>query len=61
MFPLWLRWISAVNPFTFAVNALKKLLLKDTGFAGISLEVAVLAGLSLALMTGCIMLSKRQV
>ena len=53
-FPLWLRWISAVDPFTFAVDALKKLLLKDTGFVGISLDVAVLAGLSLALITGCI-------
>ena len=60
-FPLWLRWISAVDPFTFAVDALKKLLLKDTGFAGIALDVAVLAGLSLALITGCIMLFKRQV
>ena len=60
-FPLWLRWLSAVDPFTFAVDALKKLLLKDTGFVGISLDVAVLAGLSLALISGCILLFKRQV
>ena len=40
-FPFWLRWISDVDPFTFAVDALKKLLLKDTGFAGISFDVFV--------------------
>lgn len=60
-FPFWLRWISSVDPFTFAVDALKKLLLKDTGFAGISFDVAVLTGLSLALITGCILLFKRQI
>ena len=42
-FPVWLRGLSAVDPFTYAVDALKNLLLKDTGFAGISLDVAVLA------------------
>jgi ABC-2 type transport system permease protein len=60
-FPAWLRGLSAVDPFTFAVDALKKLLLKDTGFAGISFDVAVLAGLSFALISGCILLFKRQV
>ena len=60
-FPVWLRWISVVDPFTYAVHALKNLLLKDTGFAGIYFDVAVLAGLSLVLITGCILLFKRQV
>lgn len=60
-FPFWLRWISNVDPFTFAVDALKKLLLKDTGFAGISFDVFVLAGLSLVLISGCILLFKRQI
>ena len=33
-FPVWLRWISYIDPFTYAVHALKNLLLKNTGFAG---------------------------
>jgi ABC-2 type transport system permease protein len=60
-FPLWLRWISFVDPFTYGVDALKKLLLKDTGFVGIYADVAVLATFSLVLVTGCILLFKRQI
>jgi ABC-2 type transport system permease protein len=60
-FPFWLRWISSIDPFTFAVDALKKLLLKDTGFAGISFDIFVLAGLSLVMINGCILLFKRQI
>lgn len=60
-FPFWLRWISNVDPFTFAVDALKKLLLKNTGFGGISFDVLVLSGLSVALITACISLFKRQI
>lgn len=59
-FPVWLRWISIVDPFTYVVDALKNLLLKDTGFAGIYLDVAILAGFSITLITGCILLFKRQ-
>ncbi len=33
-FPVWLRWISVVDPFTYAVHALKNLLLKNTGIPG---------------------------
>ena len=33
-FPFWLRWISFIDPFTYAVHALKALLLKNTGFSG---------------------------
>ncbi len=60
-FPVWLRALSVVDPFTYVVDALKNLLLKDTGFAGISLDVAILAGFSTALITGCILLFKRQI
>ncbi len=31
-FPVWLRALSVVDPFTYVVDALKNLLLKDTGF-----------------------------
>jgi ABC-2 type transport system permease protein len=60
-FPGWLRWISIVDPFTYVVEALKNLLLKDTGFSGISHDVANLTAFSIVLITGCILLFKRQI
>jgi len=60
-FPVWLRAMSIVDPFTYVVDALKNLLLKDTGFAGISLDLAILTGFSAVLITGCILLFKRQI
>jgi ABC-2 type transport system permease protein len=60
-FPVWLRSISVIDPFTYVVDALKNLLLKDTGFAGIYLDLAILAAISAALITGCILLFKRQI
>jgi len=60
-FPVWLRWISTVDPFTYVVEALKNLLLKDTGFSGIYRDVAILTGFSVVLITGCILLFKRQI
>ena len=60
-FPVWLRAMSIVDPFTYVVDALKNLLLKDTGFAGICLDLAILTGFSAALITGCILLFKRQI
>src|SRR5205823_14145140 len=35
-FPGWMRAISTVNPFTYAVHAFKSLLLKNTGFGAIT-------------------------
>ena len=60
-FPVWLRWISIVDPFTYAVHALKNLLLKDTGFPGIYFDVAVLLGFSVLLISASILLFKRQI
>jgi len=60
-FPVWLRAMSFVDPFTYVVDALKNLLLKDTGFAGISLDLAILTCFSAVLITGCILLFKRQI
>lgn len=60
-FPLWLRWISIVDPFTYVVDALKNLLLKDTGFAGIYTDVGILVTFSVVLITSCILLFKRQI
>ncbi|HKC96382.1 MAG TPA: ABC transporter permease, partial [Methylomirabilota bacterium] len=53
-FPAWLRAVAAVDPFTYAVHALKSLLLKNTGFGAISLDLAYLlafAAVAMALAT----------
>jgi ABC-2 type transport system permease protein len=60
-FPAWLRAVSVVDPFTYAVDALKNLLLKDAGFAGIHSDVAILAAFSAVFITGCIVLFQRQI
>jgi ABC-2 type transport system permease protein len=60
-FPVWLRWISVIDPFTYAVHALKNLLLKNTGFEGIYRDVALLCGFAVILISGCIALFKRQI
>ena len=60
-FPIWLRWISVVDPFTYAVHALKNLLLKDTGIQGIYSDVAILLGFSVLLISASILLFKRQI
>jgi len=60
-FPVWLKWISVVDPFTYVVHALKNLLLKNTGFEGIYFDVLVLFGFSVVLISACIALFKRQI
>jgi ABC-2 type transport system permease protein len=60
-FPVWLRWISYVDPFTYAVHALKSLLLKNTGFAGIYRDVFVLVGFSVVLVSLTVAFFKRQI
>lgn len=60
-FPSWLRWISVIDPFTYTVHALRNLTVKDTGFAGIYMDVLILAGISAIMVSGCVLLFKRQV
>src|SRR5438445_267150 len=60
-FPVWLRWISVIDPFTYAVHALKNLLLKNTGFEGIYGDVGILSAFAIVLISGCIALFKRQI
>jgi len=60
-FPPWLRWISYIDPFTYAVHALKALLLKNTGFAGIYADVLVLVGFSILLVSLSVAFFKRQI
>ena len=49
-FPAWMQVISSVDPFTYAVHALKCLLLKDTGFGAITGDLAFLVVFSLVTM-----------
>jgi ABC-type multidrug transport system permease subunit len=50
-----------VDPFTYAVQALKNLLLKDTGFLGIYADVLLLLAFSAVLISGTVALFKRQI
>jgi ABC-2 type transport system permease protein len=58
-FPAWMQWISAVDPFTYAVHALKSLLLKDTGLAAISGDLLFLVTFSIVTMTAATLLFRR--
>jgi ABC-2 type transport system permease protein len=58
-FPGWMRAIAAVDPFTYAVHALKCLLLKDTGLSAIAFDLSFLMIFSLVAMTGATLLFRR--
>src|ERR1700734_1944402 len=59
-FPWWLKWISVIDPFTYAVHGLRNLTLKSTGIEGIYVDVLVLLSIAGIMITGCIVLFKRQ-
>jgi ABC-2 type transport system permease protein len=58
-FPAWLRAIAVVDPFTYAVHALKSLLLKNTGFGAITLDLAYLFAFAAAAMALATLLFRR--
>jgi len=60
-FPAWLRGISYIDPFTYAVHALKALLLKNTGFTGIYSDILILSGFSILLVALSVAFFKRQI
>jgi ABC-2 type transport system permease protein len=60
-FPVWLRWISYIDPFTYAVHALKALLLKNAGFTAIYSDIFVLVGFSILLVSLSVAFFKRQI
>jgi ABC-2 type transport system permease protein len=60
-FPVWLRWISYIDPFTYAVHTLKALLLKNTGFSGIYSDILILSGFSVVLVSLSAAFFKRQI
>jgi ABC-2 type transport system permease protein len=58
-FPGWMQVIAVVDPFTYAVHAFKSLLLKNTGFAAITYDLAFLLIFSTVAMTAATALFKR--
>ena len=58
-FPAWMQVIAAMDPFTYAVHALKCLLLKNTGFGAIAFDLLFLALFSALAMTLAARLFKR--
>src|SRR4051812_8180697 len=58
-FPDWMRALAAVDPFTYAVHALKCLLLKNTTFAAILPDLGFLCLFSLVAMTFATLLFRR--
>ncbi|HXX69501.1 MAG TPA: ABC transporter permease [Polyangiaceae bacterium] len=58
-FPGWMRAIATVDPFTYAVHALKSLLLKNTGIDAIALDLVYLGIFSLVTMTAATLLFRR--
>jgi ABC-2 type transport system permease protein len=60
-FPKWMQWIAVADPFYYTVHALRNLLLKGVGIAGIYQDLIVLTGMSLAFLAAGILLFKRQI
>jgi ABC-2 type transport system permease protein len=58
-FPGWMQAIATVDPFTYAVHALKSLLLKNTGFGAIAGDLGYLLLFSVIAMTAATMLFRR--
>lgn len=58
-FPPWMRAISRVDPFTYAVHAFKSLLLKNTGIMAISGDLTFLAVIAVVMVVAETALFKR--
>ena len=57
--PSWLKVIAAIDPFTYAVHALKNLLLKNTGFAAVVPDLIYLAAFAAIAMIAATALFRR--
>ena len=58
-FPGWMRALSSVDPFTYAVHGFKSLVLKNTSLMAIGTDVAFLAIFSVIAMVAATLLFKR--
>jgi ABC-2 type transport system permease protein len=58
-FPAWMKVITTVDPFTYAVHGFKELVLKNTGLVAILPDVAFLAAFTVLSMGAATLLFKR--
>jgi ABC-2 type transport system permease protein len=58
-FPGWMKAISVVDPFTYAVHAFKELVLKDTGLFAVSGDLIFLSIFTIISMTAATLLFRR--
>jgi ABC-2 type transport system permease protein len=58
-FPPWMKVITAVDPFTYAVHGFKELILKNTGLLAISFDLAYLLGFAVLTMAAATFLFRR--
>lgn len=58
-FPPWMQAIAVVNPFTYAVDGFKQLILKNTGLAAIGFDLAYLAIFTILMMIAATLLFRR--
>jgi ABC-2 type transport system permease protein len=58
-FPAWMKAITAVDPFTYAVHGFKQLALKNTGLGAIGFDLLYLIGFSIIAMGAATLLFRR--
>jgi ABC-type multidrug transport system, permease component len=58
-FPPWMRALAIVDPFTYAVHGFKELVLKNTGFAAIGIDLVVLTTFTVVTMAAATVLFRR--
>jgi ABC-2 type transport system permease protein len=58
-FPAWMKVITAVDPFTYAVHGFKQLVLKSTGLGAIAGDLAYLGAFTLISMAAATLLFRR--
>jgi ABC-2 type transport system permease protein len=59
-FPPWMRAITAVDPFTYAVHGFKELVLKNTGLLAIAADLLFLLGFAVIAMGAATLLFRRR-
>jgi ABC-2 type transport system permease protein len=58
-FPAWMKVITAVDPFTYAVDGFKQLVLKNTGLGAIGFDLFYLMAFTIITMAAATVLFKR--